>query len=142
MWFHNRNRKDGCLFHDTERIGITSGRGSDANARRWPKRSDQDRVPEQPPPVSDRPPDLAELVEALRPIVRRGLPVTPEVADDRLLALRGVWARSIDPDDRLYRVRGLDRLLREVLTDYPNDEGLGEAARTLFGLTEGVVGPA
>lgn len=90
-----------------------------------------------PPPVSDRPPDLDDLAEALRPIVRRGLPVTPATADDRLLALRGVWARSIDPDDRLYRVRGLDRLLREQLADYPDDEGLGVAARTLFGVAPG-----
>lgn len=90
-----------------------------------------------PPPVLERPPDLDELVEALRPIVRRGLPVTPAMADDRLLALRGVWARSIDPDDRLYRVRGLDRLLREVLTDYPDDEGLAQTAQTLFGMAPG-----
>jgi hypothetical protein len=90
-----------------------------------------------PPPVLERPPDLDELVAALRPIVRRGLPVTPATADDRLLALRGVWARSIDPDDRLYRVRGLDRLLRELLTNYPDDEGLAEAAQTLFGMAPG-----
>jgi hypothetical protein len=90
-----------------------------------------------PPPVLERPPDLDELVEALRPIVRRGLPVTPATADDRLLALRGVWARSIDPDDRLYRVHGLDRLLRELLSSYPDDEGLAEAAQTLFGMAPG-----
>lgn len=90
-----------------------------------------------PPPVSERPPDIDEIVEALRPIVRRGLPVVPEAADDRLLALRGVWARSIDPDHRLYRVQGLDRLLREVLENYPDDDGLGEAAAVLFGLALG-----
>lgn len=90
-----------------------------------------------PPAVTNKPPPLTELVTALKPIVRKGLPVTPGVADDKLLALRGVWARSIDPDDRLYRVRGLDRLLRELLVDYPDDEGLALAARILFAVEPG-----
>lgn len=94
-------------------------------------------MPTPPPPVLERPPDLDDMVQALRPIVRRGLPVTPAMADDRLLALRGVWARSIDPDDRLYRVRGLDRLLRELLNGYPDDEGLADAAKVLFGIAPG-----
>lgn len=95
-------------------------------------------VPVDPPPqVTDKPPDLDQLVECLRPIVRQGLPVTPATSDDRLLALRGVWARSIDPDDRLYRVRGLDRLLRDLLDDYPDDDGLADAARTLFAVRPG-----
>lgn len=90
-----------------------------------------------PPTVTNKPPPLSELVTALKPIVRKGLPVTPGVADDQLLALRGVWARSIDPDDRLYRVRGLDRLLRELLGDYPDDEGLALSARILFAVEPG-----
>jgi hypothetical protein len=102
------------------------------------KRGGLATVPAQPPPpVRDKPPDLDDLVDALRLIVRRGLPVTPATADDRLLALRGVWARSVDPDDRLYRVQGLDRLLREVLAAYPADDGLAEAALTLFGMALG-----
>lgn len=90
-----------------------------------------------PPAVTNKPPPLSELVSALKPIVRKGLLVTPGTADDRLLALRGVWARSIDPDDRLYRVRGLDRLLRELLSDYPDDEGLALTARILFAVEPG-----
>ncbi|TFV62040.1 hypothetical protein E4P41_08550 [Geodermatophilus sp. DF01-2] len=93
-------------------------------------------MPIPPPPVSERPPEPEVIAKALGRIVRRGLPVTPGTADDDLLALRGVWARSIDPDDRAYRVQGLDRLLRELLTDYPDDE-LRSAAQVLFGMAPG-----
>ncbi len=93
-------------------------------------------MPAEPPPVSERPPDPEVIVKALAAIVRKGLPVTPTTADDRLLALRGVWARSIDPDDRYYRVQGLDRLLRELLPEYP-DEDLVSAAQVLFGMAPG-----
>ncbi len=36
-----------------------------------------------------------------------------------------------------YRVRGLDRLLRELLGDYPDDEGLALAARIMFAVEPG-----
>lgn len=85
------------------------------------------------------PPAVEDIAKALRPIVTVGLPVRPSFADDTLLALRGVVARSIDPTDRLNRVNALDDLLGRFLVHYPDDE-LGAAARILFGLTPGTRG--
>lgn len=85
------------------------------------------------------PPPVRELTEALAPILRCGLPVDPDVEDERLLGLRGVYARSIDPRVRTSRVKALDGLLRSQLVHYPDDH-LGEAARVLFGLTPGARG--
>lgn len=76
------------------------------------------------------------LIKALRPIVSAGLPVDSECSDDALLGLRGVVARSIDPTDRLNRVKALDDLICRFLAFYPDDE-LGEAARVLFGMVAG-----
>ncbi|MEU4194863.1 hypothetical protein AB0E69_23395 [Kribbella sp. NPDC026611] len=85
------------------------------------------------------PPDMPELVKALRPVLRAGLPLDPDLEDERLLGLRGVHARSIDPRARLSRIKALDGLLRRLLVHYPDDV-LGEAARVLFGLAPGTRG--
>jgi len=85
------------------------------------------------------PPPVSELTEALTPILRSGLPVDPDLDDERLLGLRGVYARSIDPKERTSRVKALDGLLRSQLVHYPDDH-LGEAARVLFGLSLGARG--
>ncbi|MDQ1138457.1 hypothetical protein QE410_003256 [Microbacterium sp. SORGH_AS 1204] len=87
----------------------------------------------------DSPPPVDDLAKALRPIVSTGLPVQPSFADDALLGLRGVVARSIDPSDRLNRVKALDDLLARLLVHYPDDQ-LGPAARILFGLAPGMRG--
>ena len=89
--------------------------------------------------VQQSPPPIEELLPALKKIVRSGLPVPHGFDDEALLGLRGVFARSIDPSDRLSRVKALDGLLRVVLVSLPNDE-LSEAARVLFGLTPGTRG--
>lgn len=86
--------------------------------------------------VQRQPPEIAELVAALRPIVQSGLPVPPAMNDSRLLDLRGVVARAVDPTDRLNRVKALDGLLKTALASYP-DDALGEPARILFGLASG-----
>lgn len=86
--------------------------------------------------VQRHPPEVEELAKALKPILSKGLPVDPDFADERLLELRGVVARSIDPQERLSRVKALDSLLRRLLVHYPDDV-LSEAARVLFGLTPG-----
>jgi hypothetical protein len=70
--------------------------------------------PRAPLPTAERPPDLDTLVHGLERVVRDGLPATEETADPTLLSLRGVWARSIDPDDILSRVKALNALLREL----------------------------
>ncbi|MBU2601881.1 MAG: hypothetical protein KKA32_06905 [Actinobacteria bacterium] len=82
------------------------------------------------------PPSVEAIVKALRPILTKGLPVRPEFGDETLLGLRGVVARSVDPSDRLNRVKALDGLIRNQLVYYPDDE-LSEAARVLFGLAPG-----
>lgn len=85
------------------------------------------------------PPAVEDIAKALRPIVSAGLPVRPSYADDTLLGLRGVVARSIDPSDRLNRVKALDDLVARFLVHYPDDQ-LGPAARILFGLAPGIRG--
>lgn len=89
--------------------------------------------------VLDRPPTLDVLVGALRPLLRSGLPATPDNSPDELLALRGVFARAVDPDDRLHRIKALDGLLRSQLVHF-EDDTQSEAARVLFGLTPGTRG--
>lgn len=89
--------------------------------------------------TQDSPPAVENIAKALRPIVTVGLPVRPSFADETLLSLRGVIARSIDPTERLNRVKALDDLLARFLVHYPDDE-LGPAARILFGLAPGTRG--
>ena len=87
----------------------------------------------------DSPPPVDDIAKALRPIVSTGLPVQPSFANETVLGLRGVVARSIDPSDRLNRVKALDDLLARLLVHYPDDQ-LGPAARILFGLAPGTRG--
>ena len=89
--------------------------------------------------VQRHPPPVDELVTALKPLLRSGLPLDPDLDDLHLLGLRGVVARAIDRDERLSRVKSLDGLLRKLLAYYPDDV-LSEAARVLFGLTPGTRG--
>jgi|HubBroStandDraft_5_1064220.scaffolds.fasta_scaffold02014_7 hypothetical protein len=79
--------------------------------------------PGAPLPTAERPPGLDTLVRGLGRAVRDGLPATEETADPTLLSLRGVWARSIDPDDILSRVKALNALLRELIPRIPPYRG-------------------
>lgn len=81
-------------------------------------------------------PSVEQIATALGPIVKKGLPVYPEFADETLLGLPGVLNRSHDPDDRLSRVKALDELLREHLAQYPDDVRL-EVAGILLGVKTG-----
>jgi hypothetical protein len=85
------------------------------------------------------PPPVEVITRSLRVIVATGLPISPDLSDDVLLGLRGVVARSIDPDSRLGRVKALDELVGRVLVHYP-DDALGESARILFALAPGFRG--
>lgn len=87
----------------------------------------------------DVPPEVDEIAEALRQVVADGLPVRPSFADDTLLGLRGVVARSIDPSSRLSRVKALDELIARLLVHYPDDK-LAPAARIVFALAPGTRG--
>lgn len=86
--------------------------------------------------VDDLPTPIAELVEALGPIVKTGLPPSPKFCDERLLGLPGVVAYVADPTDHLSRVRALDELLRRQLADFQDDKR-AEPARILFGVAPG-----
>lgn len=69
---------------------------------------------------------------ALAKILRRGLPVAAAV-DPVLLALRGVIARAVDPNDDVSRTAALDGVLRGQLARFPDARYAG-SARALFGL--------
>jgi hypothetical protein len=81
--------------------------------------------PEQDSAVE--PPDLDNLVTALRRVIRAGLPIRPDKAPQLLLELRGVSARAIDQNHYLSLVKALNELLRRLLIDL----GEGEEARAL-----------
>ena len=91
------------------------------------------------PPVLDRPPDLDVLTASLEKLLREGLSATEETADDVLIGLRGVWARSVDPDDVLSRVKALNGLLRREIPRIPpyNGRDWARGAGILFKLAPG-----
>ncbi|MFI5912359.1 hypothetical protein [Dactylosporangium sp. NPDC051541] len=82
----------------------------------------------------DRPPALDQLVKGLEKLMRDGLPATEQSADEDLLGLRGVWARSIDADDVLSRVKALNELLARLIAEMPaaNEHDLAAGAVVLF----------
>jgi hypothetical protein len=85
-----------------------------------------------PVPTSE-PASIDDLADGLREVIRKGLPIGPDRAPEVLLALRGVYARSINPDDYLSRVKSLNQLLTRMLARLGDgDEAV--ALRTLFGL--------
>jgi hypothetical protein len=73
------------------------------------------------------------VVDAVRLVLRRGLPVTPADADPVLLQLRGIVARAVDPADEASRTAALNGTLRGLLAHFPDARYAG-AARALFGL--------
>jgi hypothetical protein len=76
---------------------------------------------------------LDVLSTELRVVCRRGLPVTLKTAGTVLPNLRGVWARSVLPDDYVSRVDALNKLLIRIVTELA-DERLGDPVRVLFAL--------
>lgn len=85
------------------------------------------------------PPPVEDIAKALRKIMSTGLPVSPDFNDETLLGLRGVVARSINPADRLGRVKALDELLARLLDHFP-DDNLRDSARILFAAVPGYRG--
>lgn len=76
--------------------------------------------------------ELDALVDALRKLLRQGLPLQPDKTPDELLHLSGVIARSVDPKQRLARVDALERLLRAELKQLGLVD-LRQPAQALFG---------
>jgi len=74
---------------------------------------------------------LGASVDALRAVLRAGLPLQPDGVPEVLLNLDGVEARSVRADDRLARVDALERLLKSTFKALaPKDRR--EAAEGLF----------
>ncbi|HSS34289.1 MAG TPA: hypothetical protein VLL27_13515 [Solirubrobacterales bacterium] len=73
-----------------------------------PKRK---KPPSQPPEGAE----LGGTVEALKTVLRTGIPLRPDQVPDDLLQLNGVIARSVRSGDRLARVDALERLLKGTL---------------------------
>jgi hypothetical protein len=70
--------------------------------------------------------------DALRGLLRTGLPLPEQAPAGRLLELRGVLARAAQPADKSSRMRALDSLLRWQLARFGHPR-LAAAARLLFG---------
>jgi hypothetical protein len=76
----------------------------------------------------DKPPALDAIADALGDLLKGGLPATEETASRTLLGLRGVWARAVDPDDILSRVKALNTLLAQEIPRIPAVSGRDWAA--------------
>jgi hypothetical protein len=81
---------------------------------------------------------LDDIADALRALLRDGLPATEERAADRLLNLEGVIARAANPADKLSKVKALNKLLVQQIVAIPSsrERDLAAAAVILFGLTK------
>lgn len=88
--------------------------------------------------MEDSKPELLvnDVAEALRPILDKGLPISPDYADERLLSLSCVVGCCDDPSSRLNRVKCADELLRKAVAQYPDDR-LNHAVSILFGVALG-----
>ena len=73
------------------------------------------------------PPPLEDLTDALKRMLRKGLPITPDAAPQELVNLRGVRARSIDPNSFVSRVKALNGLVQSLLLGL----GVAEEAQAL-----------
>jgi hypothetical protein len=83
-------------------------------------------------PVETDAETLGPLVAGLKQVLRLGLPLRPDTPIGGLLHLKGAIARSVDPNDRLAIIDGLDRLLRAELK-HLGLVNLRKPAQTLFG---------
>lgn len=82
---------------------------------------------------------MDDLVAALRPLLRRGLPADLRRAGELLPNLRSVIARSVHPTDAMSRVDALNELLIRFVADIDHDR-YGQPARILFGVAPGMSG--
>jgi hypothetical protein len=77
------------------------------------------------------PPPIEKLAEALKVVLRKGLPVTPDGCPKLMLQLRGVRARAIDHRDYLSRVKALNALLQSLVLGLGDSEE-AQALQILF----------
>ncbi|WP_165956618.1 hypothetical protein [Kribbella antibiotica] len=78
-------------------------------------------------------PVAADVVAAVRGLLRQGLPVAPGSTVAPLLELHGVAARASDPGDSVSRTAALNGVLRGLLARFPNAR-YAIPVRALFGL--------
>jgi hypothetical protein len=79
-----------------------------------------------------------ELVEWLRPILAKGLPVKERAAGP-LAQLRSVYARAVIPSEPRSRLQALNELLPRLIASL-HDARFREATQILFGLAPGTRG--
>jgi hypothetical protein len=87
-------------------------------------------------PLSSKP---GLLTKELRHLLRSGFPITDAAAGDVLTEQRVVIANAQHPDERASRITALERVLRQILTDFGRSPR-GRAARILFGADRGLRG--
>jgi hypothetical protein len=85
-------------------------------------------------PIEDVP--ISNLVDALRSVISKGLPVSDDLAGEVLPNLRSVYARAVVPSDRRSRVSALNQLLPRLIA-VMDDATYRESEQTLFGLSPG-----
>src|SRR5271165_7003939 len=79
------------------------------------------------------------LRQELRRLLRPGFPITDATAGDVLTEQRVVIANAQHPDERASRITALERVLRQILTEFGRSTR-GRAARILFGADRGLRG--
>lgn len=79
------------------------------------------------------------LTKELRHLLRSGFPITDATAGDVLTEQRVVIAHAQHPDERASRITALERVLRQILTEFGRSSR-GRAAQILFGADRGLRG--
>ncbi len=90
----------------------------------------------------DMPPtagDIDTITQALKPVVRHGLPIADDLLDESLTDLYGVIARSVHPEERVSCTDSFNSLLPRLIDTIEADFDR-KAARVLFGIEQGTSG--
>lgn len=126
--YSNRRQQERCRCRHDHRQGVPDRASS----------GHQVGIPTEP--VANRQTvGTKDLVPELRRIIGRGLPASREAAGEVLINLRNIVARSTHPDDVYGRLDSLNETIECLLLGV-DDEGLGQAARILFGVADGSKG--
>jgi hypothetical protein len=89
--------------------------------------------------VGEDEPDAKAVHEAVRGLLKNGLPARLHDLVEPLLDLRGVIARSVKPEDALSRLDALNKLLKQTIRRWPREKERA-ALNVLFGLEKGYSG--
>jgi hypothetical protein len=89
--------------------------------------------------TDDEEPTTENVHEAVIGLVADGLPARITDPIDPLLELRGVIARSVNPDDSLSRLDALNKLFKQLIRKWPKEKER-QALAALFGIEKGYAG--